>query len=183
MVSLRVNTRSNNVVPLRPAAEAQSRKSRDLVGEWFKLHRNDLLRYARRVLPASESPEDLVHDVFYRILKQEDLSALRNPRAFLMTATRNAAIDRLRKLKSSPLAEAGQEEERLDRTAMDGSEMMIAIEQALKLLPERQRQVFVLRRFRGMDTGTVAEALGISTRMVQIHLAKAMTHFHEQLGL
>jgi len=180
-VSPDVKNRSNNVVPL-PVKGKSRTPGRDLAVEWFELHRRDLMRYARRILPSYESPEDLVQDVFYRLLKHRDISSLRNPRAFLMTATRNAAIDRLRSLSNSPLVEAPEEELAPEGGAMAGVETMIAIERALKLLPERQRQVFVLRRFKGMDTAEVAAALGISERMVQKHLAKAISHFHEQLG-
>ena len=149
----------------------------------FERHHKAVYQFCLQMTRHPTESEDLVQDVFYRILKQEDLPALRNPRAFLMAATRNAAIDRLRKLKANPLVEAGPEQGAPGRALLDGAETMIAIEQALKLLPARQRQVFVLQRFKGMDTRSVAEALGISPRMVQKHLAKAMSHFHEQLGI
>ncbi|MEJ8567975.1 RNA polymerase sigma factor [Elongatibacter sediminis] len=154
--------------------------SRELVLEWFERHRAPLLRYARRVLPARESAEDLVQDVFCRLLDHPDLASLNNPQAFLMASARNAAIDRLRKLR--PQADVADLDLRPAGGApLDETELASAIGSALESLPDRCREVFVLRRFKGMDTAAVARRMGISKRMVQKHVAAALAHFDAHL--
>ncbi len=176
-----VSRNSGKVVPLRPDSATEQDQSRQLAREWFELHRQDLLRYARRILPAGESAEDLVQDVFYRILQQERLQDLRNPRAFLMTAARNAAIDCLRKSRTAP--DLYLETELPAQSTLGEAQMIIAIERALEELPKRCKQVFVCSRFKGMDNSAIASAMGISPRMVQKHLSRAMAHFRDRLGL
>lgn len=182
-----MSRRLSKVVPLVPAAQAVAEDQGEILINWFGLHRHDLLRYARRILPAPESPEDMVQEVFYRLIRQGRFSDLDNPRAYLMTIARNVAIDKLRQHKAAPemIPEADPRAEfDQDRSHnMDAAEMIVIIERALKELPERCRDAFVLRRYRGMDTAETAAALGISRRMVQKHLKNAMAHFHDRLGL
>jgi RNA polymerase sigma-70 factor (ECF subfamily) len=175
-----VQKTTGNIIVL-PARERPAAQGRELVVEWFELHRADLLRYGRRILPFGESAEDLVQDIFLRVLRHKNLDTLINPRAFLMTVARNAAIDHLRRQK--PLATLKQEEAPPPSSPLQETEMLYAIEKAIAELPTRCREVFVLRRFRGLDTAGTARELRISERMVQKHLKKAMAHFRERLEL
>lgn len=175
---------TGRILNFRPRQPARAQPppelhSRELVLEWFETHRAALLRYARRVLPGSESPEDLVQDVFCRLLQHPDPGSLRNPRAFLMAAARNAAIDLIRKQRP----QSGVEPDRIGQAPgpLDEAELMTAIGRALDSMPERCREVFVLRRFRDLDTPTVARRLGISKRMVQKHVAAALEHLERHL--
>ena len=169
------------VVKLHPQPNKPAGRPDSLVMEWFNRHRGGLIRYARRMLPASEPAEDVVQDIFYRILRYPEPLSLRNPQAFLMTMARNTVIDRLRKIKVAPAIEEYNEEWFALHHKMDYPEMMVAIEQAIHELPEHCRKVLILKRFHGLDTPAIARSMGISTRMVQKHLAKAMAHFYDRL--
>lgn len=45
---------------------------------------------------------------------------------------------------------------------------------AIRRLPSRYRDVFVLHRFTGMPLEQIAERLGIETKAVEAHLAEAL---------
>lgn len=169
------------VVKLRPQSDKPADHPHGQVVEWFNRHRGGLLRYARRMLPASESAEDVVHDIFYRILRYPEPLSLRNPQAFLMTMARNTVIDRLRKIKAAPVFTERDEELFTLHHKMDHPEMMVAVERAIAELPESCRRVLILKRFHGLDTPAIARSMGISARMVQKHLAKAMAHLYDRL--
>jgi RNA polymerase sigma-70 factor (ECF subfamily) len=52
---------------------------------------------------------------------------------------------------------------------------------ALAELPERTRDVFVLRLLEGWKMAEVASALGISTRAAEKHQARALAHVAARL--
>jgi RNA polymerase sigma-70 factor (ECF subfamily) len=59
--------------------------------------------------------------------------------------------------------------------ALERAEAMTALEQALRTLPDRQREAFVLRNFEGLDVTETAAAMGCSDGSVKTHFSRA-TH-------
>jgi len=176
-----VTSKGEKVVVLHPSPDKSSQKFRELVITWFELYSGQLLRYARRMLPVSESEEDVLQDIFCRVLQYQLPEKINNPQAFLMVVARNTVIDRLRKISSHPHSDETTEDVYLNQQVLTQSEMLIAIDKALHEIPNKSRLIFKLRRFEGMTTAEVASHLNISHRAVQKHLAKAMAHLYEQL--
>jgi RNA polymerase sigma-70 factor (ECF subfamily) len=52
---------------------------------------------------------------------------------------------------------------------------------AFRQLPQRQREVFVLRHLEGWPTRDVAEALSLSTGSVKRHLFRAVARLRKEL--
>ncbi len=65
--------------------------------------------------------------------------------------------------------------------ALDAFEVGAALRVALDRLPERQRQVFLLRQWQGMNVEETASALGISGGSVKTHLSRATSALRAHL--
>lgn len=141
---------------------------------------------ARRVADR-DLVEDLVQESYVRLLARTRDNPVSEPQAYLFRIASNLLADlhrggRAALAAAEPLAEdavavpAEQEDRR------NHGDLQALFESALAELPVRCQQVFLMRRFDDLDTGTIAAQLGISQRMVQKHLIAAASHLYKRLG-
>jgi len=66
--------------------------------------------------------------------------------------------------------------------ALARNDAMEALEQALRDLPRRQREVFMLRNFEGLNVAETAAAMGCSDGSVKTHYSRAVHRLRNLLG-
>lgn len=146
-----------------------------------------LVQFAERLLREREGAEEVVQDVMLELWKRrETLVITGSPQGYLYQSTRNRALNRLRHLRVENRDDEFDADTLPSRGASDGeaaaSEVEVALEKAVNSLPPRCRQVFELNRVQGLKYAEVAEALGISVKAVEAHMARALRTLREQLA-
>jgi RNA polymerase sigma factor (sigma-70 family) len=161
--------------PGSPAARAQ------LLSELAQRYGSALGRFFERRLAVKADAADLVQDVFLRLSRMPDPAAIEKPEHFLFVTAANVLKDRARR---EAVRGAGLHDPILDDSligsdippdrVLESREAAERLQAVLLELPERTRDVFVLRVLEGVKMADVAHALGISTRAAEKHQAKAL---------
>lgn len=140
-----------------------------------------LTRFFSRRVNNQADVADLVQDVFLRLSRLHDLSAIQQPEHYLFKTAASALRDQLRRdeVRSRSLHDEFDEvkhggSDLTPERVLAGRQAVESLRDALRALPERTRDVFVLRVFEGLKMAEIARALGISQRAVEKHYAKAM---------
>ncbi|WP_044891861.1 RNA polymerase sigma factor [Opitutus terrae] len=164
---------------------------------WFteevQPHESSLRSYLRGLFPTLTDVDDVVQESYARLIRARQAGRVTYAKAFLFTTARNAALDLFRRRKVvaidavGDLSDLSVLEERPDAAdAADHQERLDLLAEAVRLLPDRCRQVVTLRLLYGLSHKEIAAELRISEHTVKAQLAKAMrrcTHFFEVHGL
>jgi RNA polymerase sigma factor (sigma-70 family) len=165
----------------RSSDEEFARQSEELRGA--------LTRYfARNGIDRSEI-DDLVQDVFLRILKRGGLDGVENFGGYVFETAASVVKDRVRH-RASRHADRHQAfdpdlhaELSLDANdVLAGRQALRKTTWALMELPERTREVFVLRRLEELSYREIALRLGLSVSAVEKHMLRAARHLLKRVG-
>lgn len=153
-------------------------------------HQAKVLRVLRFLGVPAQDREDVAQEVFVRVFRH--LKGFRPGQEFgawLYRVTVNASHDyrsrrgRLARGEAPWIEGAEQEDPRpgpAERTRQ--AELRRELERALQGLSERERTIFVLREIEGLDSRSVARALGITSITVRRHLSRARSRLRTLLG-
>jgi len=147
---------------------------RDEVRELYEQHRRGLFAYACTYVASFATAEDVLHQVFTRLL-HFDVEIAGSPIPYLYRAVRNAALNHIRDRSR----EVGLEDGWLD--SPPGMEQTgLELQSALREIPEEQREVIVLHVWGEMSFEEVAAALGISPNTAASRYRYGLTKLREQ---
>jgi RNA polymerase sigma factor (sigma-70 family) len=140
-----------------------------------------LRAYLHGRFPSLSDQDDIVQDTYSRLLRAREAGEIRHPKAFLFTTARNAALDFFRRKRPVSLDAITH----FDESAVLGDQPDVAelvnreqeleiLADAVRALPDRCRQVIMLRYLDGLAYKEIALHLGISPETVKTQMAKGM---------
>lgn len=135
-----------------------------------------LLTIARSMLKDEKEAEDIVGDLFARLADGSITLPSERPESYLLVATRNNCVDRIRRLTLREKMERQLSLSDPNPLYMESGLERITemIDYAEKNFPKPTWRVFQLRFDEGLLYREIAERLGISETTVYKHLANAL---------
>jgi RNA polymerase sigma-70 factor (ECF subfamily) len=149
-------------------------------------HSTLLFRIANSVLRSRMEAEDVVQDVFIRLLEYRgSLSTVRNMRMWLIRIAWNLALDRKRRKRPEQLDEAFAQS--LASATMPADKAMAeaqryrSVLREIERLPKAERHVLLLSALDELGTTEIAAVLGRSESAVRALLSRARARLRERL--
>jgi RNA polymerase sigma-70 factor (ECF subfamily) len=165
---------------------------REALAPLMERHYRRLYRLALSYLRNQDDALDAVQETFVKAFqKAERWDGASEAGPWLSRITINVAIDRYRRDKRrratfSPLGEGDHDEtvaagDPSPERRTFGLEVAGRIASAVRVLPEKQRAVFVLRHYEEMSLEEIADSLGMNLGTVKSSLHRAVHRLRERL--
>lgn len=159
----------------------------DAAGMLDSLYRQRLIRFCLAYLENREDAEDVVQDVFCRVLESNALPEYF--RAWIYEITRNRCIDRLRSEGRRPDGESLLASADFVAHVTGNLTRLVKRERREKLwerfasLPADQREVLLLRYTEGLSRAEISVVLGIPENLVKHRIYNGLERLREHESL
>jgi RNA polymerase sigma-70 factor (ECF subfamily) len=152
-------------------------------------HHDSLIKFLRRRLSIAEDAYDVAQEAYIRMMKYEGSREIEFPTAMLFRIAVNVANDHGRASQSRSARSHVQIDDLDLASECPSAERDVAARQDLDLLldaiddlPPKRRQVFLLSRARGMTYPEIASHCGISVKMVEKQISRALAACLKKVG-
>ena len=147
--------------------------------ELFERHHLALFRYVYRQTRRREIAEDVVQEVFLRVVRTLDTYHESGREiAWLFTITRRLLMDRTRALDRHPTEQLVEAEPYVS----GHQESTVAIAEALARVPEADREVFLLKEVGGLTYEEIAAVCEVSVDSVRSRIYRARMRLRDALS-
>jgi RNA polymerase sigma factor (sigma-70 family) len=183
----------NEAASLERMALEQDQRISDVI----KREQSRLRNFIRRRVPDPLDAEDILQDVFYRLVEANRLlMPIEHVTGWLFRVARNRITDLFRKKEPENFSEIDSPEEADESLQFEdllpspdaGPEALYArtvllheLEQAVAELPKEQREVFVAHEFDGRSFKELSAATGVSVNTLLSRKRYAVLHLRERL--
>ena len=151
------------------------------IGTQILPHEADLRQWLTRLGVKADERDDIVQEVYCRLLRIERTDHILDPRAYLFRSARNIVLEQVRRnrvvsimtvqnLDDLGLADHAPDPEKATSARAELTRVLGLI----GALPERCRQVFELRKVHGLSQAETAKRLSLSENIVEKETAKGL---------
>jgi RNA polymerase sigma-70 factor (ECF subfamily) len=150
--------------------------------EIFRQYAKPLFYYAAKFV-GDDQAKDIVQDTFAKLWADKSLVITKSLNSLLFTTIRNRCLQQLEKEKvrnkyvESTRQKLQTEELQFymdERSSLMEQELEDKLNEVLKNLPDRCRQIFTMSRFENKKNREIAEELDISVKAVEKQISKAL---------
>lgn len=138
-----------------------------------------LYRFTYSYLKDSFEAEEIVQDVFLKVWeKRSEVDLKKSFKSYLYRIAVNKVFNELKhrivrqKFEQHAMRQEHSTSE-TPETSIQFNELNKKVEQLLTELPEQQRNIFIMSRWKGLTNSEIAEQLGLSVRTVENQIYRA----------
>jgi len=149
----------------------------------FEPFRDDVYRWAYRLLGRHHDALDVAQDVLVRWVRQRREDVPAQPRAWLRRVTTNRAIDVVRARRERPAADQAERHAGPfgGRSVPEAAELRDAVTDALTRLSEMQRTVLIAKVFDGQTFAQIAAEHALAVPTIKTHYLRAVRAVRDRL--
>jgi RNA polymerase sigma factor (sigma-70 family) len=167
------------------------------ISDVLKREQSRLLNFIRRRVPDPRDAEDILQDVFYKLVEANRLlMPIEHLTGWLFTVARNRITDLFRRKKAESLSDTAVATDDDERAQLEDllpspdaspealyarSVLLEELELAIDELPEEQRAVFVAHEVEGRTFKEMAALTGVSVNTLLSRKRYAVRHLRERL--
>lgn len=154
--------------------EPEDGRYRELIG-----HREDVFRICLGFSRNFTDAEDLCQDVFLKAFARVgDLRQPGSSRIWLLRIARTTCLDQKRRMRRNPIDPTDvtpdvKADSRIPEKVSEANESLRRLKSAVRSLPRKQREVFVLREYGGLSYEDLSRTLKIRPGTVMSRLSRA----------
>ena len=145
-------------------------------------HEHDLRLWLKRLGVKAHELDDVVQEVYCRLLRLDRVDHITDPRAYLFRSARNIMLEQVRKNRIVSIMTVQNIDDLgiADHTptpeaAASSRAELDRVLDLIKGLPERCRMVFELRKIHGLSQAETARALHITENVVEKETARGLS--------
>jgi|APFre7841882724_1041349.scaffolds.fasta_scaffold01569_2 RNA polymerase sigma-70 factor (ECF subfamily) len=151
--------------------------------------RSSLTRYFQRRVSAPAEIDDLVQEVFLRLLVRGGVEDMASVSGYVFETASSVLKDRYRRRVTRhaddhvPMGTDGEEGQDFSAERVhQGRELLHEAAMELLAMPERTRTVCILRVLEGLSYKDISHRLGISVSAVEKHMTRALKRLVQRCG-
>ncbi|PID56956.1 MAG: hypothetical protein CR986_09775 [Ignavibacteriae bacterium] len=158
----------------------------------IKQYKNRVYSYSIFLLKNRMDADDVTQEVLIKIWENIGEFKMLSAKTWIMKTTHNLCIDYLRKRKSDlcknpfSIDDVSQfmvnKDEQNPAKELENKMTDVKIKNAIKLLSENQRSIFVLYQIQGMKYKEISKTLEIPINTVKVYLLRARKQLQEYLS-
>jgi RNA polymerase sigma factor (sigma-70 family) len=151
----------------------------DMLGVLFDRYQTSLFNFYSKMTQDRSVSEDLVQEVFLRILRyRQSYRPGTAFRTWMYQIARNTRIDQVRKVRPETTLACEPVAASLSDPAQQQQQALL-LKRALMHLPEDKREILVLSRFQELKYDEIARLLGCEIGAVKVRVHRALQQLRE----
>lgn len=152
----------------------------EMLGVLFDRYQMPLFNFFYKMTGNRTMSEDLVQEVFFRILKYRLSYRLGTPfRAWMYQIARNARVDFFRRQRPEVSWEPELEPAVVQQDSAQQRQETEMLYRALLQMPDEKKEVLILSRFQGLKYEEIAQLLGCEVNTVKTKVHRALQELRE----